>query len=117
MKIKMKMFLSLAFVLSYATFLSLGFECLLNLLGTSMAISLDGAAITKQYPRFIPFCLLAGLLSLVAIIVIFILHTKLSERFEFSKKLWRTQIIIAAVLSVPMVKLWETLFDLLHKAL
>ena len=37
-----KFLLTLAFVIAYATFLSIGLECLLNVLGMSMAISLDG---------------------------------------------------------------------------
>ena len=45
-----KYFLAIIFAIVYAIFLSLGLECLLNLLGVSMAISLDGPPVTKQYP-------------------------------------------------------------------
>lgn len=38
-----KLFFALACVVAYATFLSMGLECLFNLLGLTMAISLDGA--------------------------------------------------------------------------
>ena len=112
-----KFFLALAFAVGYATFLSIGFECWLNLLGMSMAISLDGASVTKQYPRFIPFCLIVGIFALASIVVTFIFNLKASEKFGFTKKLWRMQMIIAVVISVPMIKPWEMLFEFLQKVL
>ena len=112
-----KILLASAFIIAYAAFLSLGMECLLNLLSVFMAISLDGGAVTKQYPRFIPFCIIVGILALVALVAIFVINIKASDRFGFTKKLWWTQMIIAVVVSVPMIKLWETLFDFLQKTL
>ena len=112
-----KILIASAFIISYATFLSLGMECLLCLLGVAMAISLDGAAVTAQYPRFIPFCFIVGIVALAFIIVTFILNLKASGRFAFAKKLWWIEIAVALVLSLPMVKLWEIIFDLLHKIL
>ena len=74
-----KYFLAFAFPVAYATFLSIGFECMLNLLGMSVALSLDGPPVTKQYPRFIPFCSIVGIFALASIIVTFILNV----RFRF----------------------------------
>ena len=110
-----KYLLAFAFVTAYAIFLSIGLECLLNLLGLSMAISLDGAAVTKQYPRFIPFCMVVGLGALILLIATFILNLKISEKNGSTKKIWRMQAIIALVISFPMLKLWELLFEFLQK--
>ena len=112
-----KILLALAFAVAYAIVLSLGLECLLNLLGISMAITLDGSSVTKQYPRFIPFCLIVGFFALAALIGLFILNLKASEKSEFTKKILWGQTIISVVLSIPMIKPWEMLFDFLHKTL
>ena len=110
-----KILLVFTFIIAYATFLSLGTECLLNLLSVFMAVSLDGGSVTKQYPRFIPFCIIAGILALVSLVAVFVMNLKASDKFGFTKRLWWAQMIIAVVVSVPMIKLWETLFDFLHK--
>ena len=112
-----KSLLILAFVIAYASFLSIGLECLLNLLGLAMAISLDGAAVTEQYPRFLPFCVITGLLALVLLIATAVLNLKISEKYGLTRKIWITQSIISVVISIPMVKLWEILFDFLQKTL
>lgn len=110
-----KSFLAPAFVISYATFLSIGLECLLNLLGMSLAISLDGAAVTGQYPRFIPFCLIVGLVALVLLAATLILNLKMSEKYVLTRRFWIVQTIISVVISIPMVRLWEILFEFLRK--
>ena len=110
-----KYFLAIIFVIAYAIFFSIGLECLLNLLGFSMAISLDGPPVTKQYPRFIPFCFIVGIFALASIIVTFILNLKASEKLGFTKKIWWMEIVIAFVISIPMIKPWEMLFEFLQK--
>ena len=110
-----KYFLVFVFVIAYATFLSIGFECLLRLLGLSMAIALDGAAVTKQYPRFIPFCMVVGLVACILLIATFILNLKMSEKYGLTKKICWMQAIIALVVSFPMVKIWEILFEFLQR--
>lgn len=110
-----KISLALAFIMAYAFSLSIGFECLFHLLGVAMAISLDGSTVTEQYPRFIPFCLMVGMLALAVILVAFILNLKASEKFAFTKKLWMNEIVIAFIISIPMIKLWEMMFDFLQK--
>ena len=112
-----KILLAIAFVMTYSIFLSLGLECLLNLFGISMGISLDGSSVLKQYPRFIPFCLIVGFFALSALIGIFILNFKAAEKYEFTKKFWLVQMIIAVALSFPMIKPWEILFEFLQKTL
>ena len=110
-----KYFLAIIFAIVYAIFLSLGFECLLNLLGLSMAIALEGAAVIKQYPRFIPFCMIVGLGALVLLIATFVLNLKMSEKYGLTKKIWWIQSIFSLVISFSMVKVWELLFKFLQR--
>lgn len=110
-----KIFLTLMFIVAYAIFFSLGLECLLVLSGTAMAISLDGPTVIEQYPRFIPFCFIVGIFAIASIIVTFILNLKASEKFVFTKTHWVTEMIITFVISIPMIKPWEILFDFLQK--
>ena len=112
-----KYFLVFAFIIAYATFLSIGFECMLILLAMHMALNLDGPPMTKQYPRFMPFCIIVGLLALVALGAIFFLNLKASEKYNFTKRIWWIQMIFAFVISIPLIKPWEMLFEFLQKTL
>ena len=103
------------FTLGNAIFLSFGLTCLLNLLSLAMAISLDGKSVVEQYPRFIPFCIILGIVALIGVIFLLFGNIKISERLNFTKWLWCFQYIFALVLSIPMIKLWEMLFDFLQK--
>ena len=101
------------FVLANAASLSLGIECLLNLLSLSMAISLDSV---EKYPRFIPFCLTLGIVALLGLVAMLILNIKISEKLNFTKTIWIFEYALALVLSIPMIKIWETLFEFLQKS-
>ena len=99
-------------ILANAALFSLGIECLLNLLSLSMAISLDSVV---KYPRFIPFCIVLGIVALLGLVVMFVLNIKASEKLNFTKTIWIFEYALALVLSIPMIKIWEILFDLLQK--
>ena len=103
-----------AFTLGNATFLGLGMTCLLNLLSISVGISLDSKI---QYPRFIPFCIILGIVALIGVIFLLFGNIKISERLNFTKWLWCFQYIFAFVLSIPMIKLWQMLFDFLQETI
>ncbi len=115
MKTLNSLVLYLIFTISYAVFLSVGFTCLLNLLGCAMAISLDGGSVIAQYPRFVPFCLAVGVLSLILLGFVGYLNFKISEKMNYSKQKWTVQWICAVVISFPMIKIWEILFEFLQK--
>ena len=102
------------FVLANAASLSLGIECLLNLLSLSMAISLDSVV---KYPRFIPFCILCGVVALLGLIAMLVLNIKASEKLSFTKLIWLLEYIFAVILSIPMIKLWDMLFEFLQKSI
>ena len=100
-------------ILANAALFSLGIECLLHLLSLSMAISLDSVA---KYPRFIPFCIVLGIVALLGFVVMFVLNIKASEKLSFTKTIWIFEYTLALVLSIPMIKIWEMLFEFLQKA-
>ena len=100
-------------LLTNAALFSLGIECLLNLLSLSMAISLDSVV---KYPRFIPFCTVLGIVALLGLVAMLVLNIKISEKFNFTKPIWIFEYALALVLSIPMIKIWETLFEFLQKA-
>ena len=102
-------------ILANAVFLSLGIECFLNLLALAMAISLDGSSAAEQYPRFIPFCVILGFVALIGVACMLFFNIRISEKLKFTKLVWYVQYISAFVLSIPMIKLWEILFDILEK--
>ena len=79
-----------------------------------MSISLDGLSVTEQYPRFIPFCFLGGIIALLALIVIFIINFKLSEKLELTPIIWSVQYILAFALSFLMVSIWIRIFEFLQ---
>lgn len=107
----MKIAAYLLFAIAYAAFLSLGMECLLNLLSISMGIALDGQSLANQYPRFIPFCVVVGFFALVALALLVIMNMKLSEKIHYTQRAWYIQFVLALVVSIPMIKLWEMLFE------
>ena len=104
------------FAAAYALFFSLGLTCLLNLAGIIFASAIDGGVI-DEYPRFVPFCYVIGLLSLISLAVCFVLNKKLALKLGFTGKVWAIELICAFAASIPMVALWDMLFGFLQKIL
>ena len=98
-------------ILANAALFSLGIECLLNLLSLSMAISLDSVV---KYPRFVPFCIVLGIVALLGLVAMLVLNIKISEKLNFTKTIWIFEYSLALVLSIPMIKMWETIFEFLQ---
>jgi hypothetical protein len=114
MKKRIKIVAYFLFIIAYASALSIGMECLLNLFGISMGIALDSNTV-NQYPRFIPFCVAVGFLALITLALLFILNIKVSEKLDYTKRALYIQPIFAFVVSIPMIKLWEMLFEYMQK--
>lgn len=109
---KAKYFIATAFAVEYAAFLGLLMECLLNLFSILCGVSLDTQL---DYPRLLPFCVIVGLLALVALVALLIFNIIISEKFNYTKRTWWIQMISAFALSIPAIKLFEMLFDFLEK--
>ena len=95
-----------------AAFFGLGMSCLLHLFGSVLAMSLDS---TPRYPRFVPFCLFVGVAALLGLILVFLWSVKISEKHDFAKRTWLVQYVCAFILSIPMLGVWERVFDLLRE--
>ena len=104
-----------AFTIVYALSLSVGLTCLLNLLGIALTSAVFNENVKADYPRFVPFCIIVGILALAALIVTFVLNLKIGKKLEFTKKTWWIQMVSAFVISIPAVYLVQILFDLLQK--
>ncbi len=98
------------FVIVYAVFFSIGMECLINILSAFFAISLDNNSVLTSVQSFWLFCLAVGFLVLVAFVVVLLLNIKSSERIGYTRRTWWIQMIIAVIISIPMIKLWEIVF-------
>ena len=103
------------FTAFYAIFFSLGMACLLQLFGVALGVAIDGSAVIRQYPRLIPFCLIVGVICLVALIALAFLNAKFSKKLDYTRRVWIIQFVCAAIVSVPMIMLWERLFEFLQK--
>ena len=114
MKKTAKIVISVLLAVVFALFLSLGVECALNLLSFSFSVSPD-SGIGASYPRFTLFCRIAGVFSLVAMAGLAFGNVKMSEKLDFGSNIWKLQIAVSVVLSLPMIKMWEMVIDFLRK--
>ena len=101
-------------MIANAVLFGLLMECLLNLLSFAMAISLDSAPV---YSRFVLFCCILGVVALLGIVGLIFANISLFEKLEYTKKSWCIQYVGALILSAPMIKAWETAFDLFQGGL
>ena len=104
------------FTAFYACFFSLGLACLLQLFGVALGVAIDGSTVIRQYPRLIPFCLIVGFVCLTALIALAFLNAKFSKKLDYTRRVWIIQFVCAAVVSVPLIMLWEMLLGFLQKA-
>ena len=110
--------ISFAFTVAYATFLSLGFICFINMLVLVLvAAAFGGPGVFWEYPRFAPFCLITGFLSLLALISTFVLNLKVAKKIKFRKKTRWLRIIGPILLSIPFTVFWAILIVVLENVL
>lgn len=102
------------FILANTVVLSLGLECLLCFPGSTVAVTVYDRS-HLLFPRFFLFCIVLGIICLLALIALFILNFKAYVKYNFNPSLWVFEYIISFVLSLPMIKLWEMLFVFLHE--
>ena len=103
------------FTLLYACFLSLGLECFLILLEEYLArCFFGGKPMLEEYPRLVPFCVLAGLFALIAILVLVSLNVFVAKKLKNTKITWIIEAVCTIILSLPMIKIWEIVFDYLR---
>ena len=98
----------------FAFFVGMVIECMIIAFSFSFGVSPDANA-AQSYPRFEVFCRVAGFLSLGAMVGLAFLNVKLSDKLEYTDKIWKLQTVTVLVLSLPMMKICEMLIDFLRK--
>ena len=109
-----KVFVVLPLSLAIAALLSFGVSCLLHLLGFSMAVSLDSPT---QSSWLVSFCIIFGILALAGLITVLILQIKSFMKSEYTRSIWIFTYIAALVFALPLLKVWETFFELMQMLL
>ncbi len=103
------------FALAYAILLSLGDECLLNLLSAATAVSIDADPAARRLPVFGAFCLAIGCAALILIVFTAICNIRRTEKLGYTKSTWIVQCALAVALSLPLIVPWEALLGYLFR--
>lgn len=115
MKTTISASLAALYAMLYASFLSLGLECSWIIFGILLAnAAFGGKPMIEEYPRLVPFCVLAGLFALIAILVLVSLNVFVAKKLKNTKITWIIEAVCTIILSLPMIKIWEIVFDYLR---
>ncbi|MBR5272023.1 MAG: hypothetical protein IKU25_01325 [Clostridia bacterium] len=115
MKSVNKWFISLGFSVLHAIALSVGIYCFLDVFSGFLVAAVFDEPLLANYPRYVPFCIVVGLLALIAFILICWLNTKLFKKHSFTKPMLVVEAIVTLALTVPLVMVWADFFAYLHK--
>ena len=102
------------YALGHAALISLGAVCALN----AVAIVFNPFGSSGQYPRFLPFCLLAG--SAAFLVWIYLIFQNARHLLEHDAHLrWKivAEVALTVFLTLPGMWLWDNLFCWLQKIL
>lgn len=115
MKTTISASLAALYAMLYASFLSLGLECSWIIFGILLAnAAFGGKPMIEEYPRLVPFCVLAGFFALIAILVLVSLNVLVAKKLKNTKITWIIEAVCTIILSLPMIKIWEIVFDYLR---
>ena len=104
----------LLYSLGHAALVSLGAVCFLNV----AAITLSPFGSTGSYPRFLPFCVIVGILAFAAWVILFVLNARhlLNHDTHLRRKI-ALEVVLTLILTLPGMWLWENLLSWLQKIL
>lgn len=99
--------------LGHAAVISLGAVCFLNV----AAITLSPFGSTGSYPRFLPFCVIAGILAFAAWVILLTLNARCLLNHDAHLR-WKIalEITLTLLLTLPGMWLWENLLSWLQRA-
>ena len=102
------------YTLGHAAVISLGAVCFLNV----AAITLSPFGSTGSYPRFLPFCVIVGILAFAAWVILFVLNARhlLNHDTHLRRKI-ALEVVLTLILTLPGMLLWNNLFCWLQKIL
>lgn len=100
------------FTLGHAALISLGAVCFLNV----AAIVLTPFGSTGSYPRFLPFCVLAGMAAFVLFILLLTLNARYFLNHDTHLR-WKIalEVALTLLLTLPGMWLWENLLGWLQR--
>ena len=98
--------------LGHAAVISLGAVCFLNV----AAITLSPFGSTGSYPRFLPFCVIAGILAFAAWVILLALNARclLNHAAHLRWKI-ALEVTLTLLLTLPGMWLWENLLSWLQR--
>ena len=98
--------------LGHAAVISLGAVCFLNV----AAIVLTPFGSTGSYPRFLPFCVLAGMAAFVLFILLLTLNARYFLNHDTHLR-WKIalEVALTLLLTLPGMWLWENLLTWLQR--
>lgn len=102
------------FVLGHAVLISLGAACALNAVG----IVFTPFGSTGSYPRFLPFCVIVGLLAFVGWALLTFRNARYFLNHDTHLR-WKIalEVALTLLLTLPGMWLWENLLGWLQKIL
>ena len=104
----------LLYSLGHAAVISLGAVCFLNV----AAIVLTPFGSTGSYPRFLPFCVLAGMAAFVLFILLLTLNARYFLNHDTHLR-WKivAEVALTVFLTLPGMWLWENFFRWLQQVM
>lgn len=98
--------------LGHAAVISLGAVCFLNV----AAITLSPFGSTGSYPRFLPFCVIVGILAFAAWVILLTLNARcLLNRDTHLRWKIALEVTLTLLLTLPGMWLWENLLSWLQR--
>lgn len=96
--------------LSYTLFLSLGLAFFWELFGFALVFAVDGYYFIRQYPRYLPFCVIGELIAFIGFLIVVSINMKISKKIDLSKRKWITFSIAIFLISIFIAKWWLDFF-------
>ena len=102
----------LLYSLGHAAVISLGAVCALN----AVAIVFNPFGYSGQYPRFLPFCLLAGSAAFLVWIYLIFQNARYFLNHDTHLR-WKIalEVVLTLLLTIPGMWLWENFFRWLQR--
>ena len=100
------------YTLGHAVLISLGATCALNAVG----IVFNPFGSTGSYPRFLPFCVIVGILAFAAWVILFVLNARYFLNHDTHLR-WKIalEVALTLLLTIPGMWLWDKFFTWLQR--
>ena len=104
-----KLFVPL-FVAVNAVLLGLGWESMFGLMSLIFSFGIDGGGGRGLFSRFALICIALAFVAFVAFVCVLLFNYNISDKLEYTPKVWAWQLFFSFALSILMIPVWEKLF-------